>query len=127
MRVTIRTKLIVGFMLVLTLGVMSSVLVSRTLTAPEKQAIEQFLANERKRKVVADDVKALRAAAKIEYTGKYAEGAPAAEAPKSATPSEVAASALASAGAVAIAVSDPHVRPASGVDAATVNRGLGLK
>lgn len=37
-------------------------------------AIEQFLLNERKRKVVEDDLKALRAAAKIEYLGDYAKG-----------------------------------------------------
>jgi EpsD family peptidyl-prolyl cis-trans isomerase len=37
-------------------------------------AIEQFLLNERKRKVVEDDLKALRAAAKIEYVGEYAKG-----------------------------------------------------
>lgn len=37
-------------------------------------AIEQFLWNERKRKVVEDDVKAMRGAAKIEYVGEYAKG-----------------------------------------------------
>ncbi|HWI10606.1 MAG TPA: EpsD family peptidyl-prolyl cis-trans isomerase [Burkholderiaceae bacterium] len=37
-------------------------------------AIEQFLWNERKRKVIEDDVKALRGAAKIEYVGDYAKG-----------------------------------------------------
>ena len=37
-------------------------------------AIEQFLLNERKRKVVEDDLKALRAAAKVEYVGEYAKG-----------------------------------------------------
>jgi EpsD family peptidyl-prolyl cis-trans isomerase len=36
-------------------------------------AIEQFLLNERKRKVVEDDLKALRASAKIEYMGEYAK------------------------------------------------------
>ena len=53
-------------------------------------AVEQFLLNERKRKVVEDDLKALRAAAKVEYVGEYAKGganevkpapAPAPEAP----------------------------------------------
>ena len=39
-------------------------------------AIEQFLLNERKRKLVEDDLKALRKAAKIEYVGDYANGAP---------------------------------------------------
>ena len=37
-------------------------------------AIEQFLLNERKRKVVEDDLKALRAASKVEYVGDYAKG-----------------------------------------------------
>jgi len=40
-------------------------------------AIEQYLLNERKRELVAKDVKALREGAKIEYVGKFA-GAPAA-------------------------------------------------
>lgn len=37
-------------------------------------AVEQFLLNERKRKVVEDDLKALRAASKVEYVGEYAKG-----------------------------------------------------
>ncbi len=37
-------------------------------------AIEQFLWNERKRKVVEDDVKAMRGASKVEYVGEYAKG-----------------------------------------------------
>jgi EpsD family peptidyl-prolyl cis-trans isomerase len=36
-----------------------------------RPAIEQFLLNERKRKVVADDLKALRTSAKVEYVGDY--------------------------------------------------------
>jgi EpsD family peptidyl-prolyl cis-trans isomerase len=38
-------------------------------------AIDQFLLNERKRRLVADDLQALRAAAKIEYVGDFAEDA----------------------------------------------------
>jgi EpsD family peptidyl-prolyl cis-trans isomerase len=38
-------------------------------------AIEQFLLNERKRKLVADDLSALRGAAKIEYLGDFAADA----------------------------------------------------
>lgn len=38
-------------------------------------AIEQFLLNERKRKLVADDLKALRSSAKVEYVGTYAADA----------------------------------------------------
>ncbi|HUG22121.1 EpsD family peptidyl-prolyl cis-trans isomerase [Piscinibacter sp.] len=37
-----------------------------------RPAIEQFLLNERKRKVIADDLKALRKAAEVEYLGAYA-------------------------------------------------------
>jgi hypothetical protein len=36
-------------------------------------AIEQFLLNERKRKVIDDDLKALRSGSKIEYVGEYAK------------------------------------------------------
>lgn len=99
------------------------------------RAIEQFLANERKRKVVSDDLKALRTTAKIEYVGKYVGPAPAADAAKYVLPTDVAASAAAgesakTSGAQAnatAAIADPHVKPASGVDAATIRKGLGLK
>lgn len=40
-----------------------------------RPAIEQFLLNERKRKVIEDDLKALRATAKIEYVGDYVKSA----------------------------------------------------
>jgi EpsD family peptidyl-prolyl cis-trans isomerase len=43
-------------------------------------AIEQFLLNERKRDLIARDLKALRDGAKIEYVGKFAEAAPPADA-----------------------------------------------
>lgn len=38
-------------------------------------AIEQFLNNERRRTLIEGDIKALRAAASIQYVGKFAEGA----------------------------------------------------
>jgi EpsD family peptidyl-prolyl cis-trans isomerase len=38
-------------------------------------AIEQFLLNERKRDIIAKDLKSLREAAKIEYVGQFAAGA----------------------------------------------------
>lgn len=60
-------------------GVTVAVLASsRSQPVSEDQArpaIEQFLLNERKRKLVEDDIKALRAAASIEYLGKFADGA----------------------------------------------------
>ena len=46
-----------------------------------RPAIEQFLLNERKRKLVDDDIKALRASAKVEYVGTYAADHAAAAAP----------------------------------------------
>ena len=62
---------------------------SRSQPVSEEQArpaIEQFLLNERKRKLIEDDVKAMRAAAKIEYVGKFAEGAPGAAPAAQAAP-----------------------------------------
>ena len=74
-----------------------------------RPAIEQFLVNERRRKLVEDDLKAMRAAAKIEYVGKFAEGAPAASG--AAAPATPAAPA-----------------PASGALSSTdITKGLGLK
>ena len=49
-----------------------------------KSAIEQFLLNERKRKLIAEEIKTLRTGGKIEYLGKFvASAAPAASAPAS--------------------------------------------
>jgi EpsD family peptidyl-prolyl cis-trans isomerase len=73
--------------------------------AAARPAIEQFLLNERKRTLIEQDMKAMRAAAKIEYVGKFAEGA--ASAPK-APP----------------AASAP-VAAASGLDGSDVLKGLG--
>jgi EpsD family peptidyl-prolyl cis-trans isomerase len=50
-------------------------------------AIENFLLNDRKRKLVDDDIKALRTAAKIEYLGEYAKGAASAASASQAKPS----------------------------------------
>jgi EpsD family peptidyl-prolyl cis-trans isomerase len=74
-------------------GVQVVVLVSsRSQPVDEERArpaIEQFLLNERKRKVIEDDLKALRSSAKIEYVGAYVKGAPdkAASAPLEVKPS----------------------------------------
>lgn len=52
-----------------------------------RPAIEQYLLNERKRKRVEEDVKALRAAARVEYLGRFADGPrPAASSPEPAAP-----------------------------------------
>jgi EpsD family peptidyl-prolyl cis-trans isomerase len=67
---------------------------SRTSPINEEQAkpaIEQYLLNERKRKLVEDDVKAMRAAAKIEYVGKFAGGAASAPAGAASAPAAPAA------------------------------------
>ena len=56
-------------------------------------AIEQFLLNARKRELVAGDLKALRAAASIDYVGKFAEAAASAgSAPALASPEAAEAS-----------------------------------
>ena len=120
---------------------------SRAQAVDEERAgkpIEQFLLNERKRKIVADDLKALRGAARIAYAGKYAASAPAAaEVEKAPTPAEVAASAAATldtksiidglgikagtGAASAAEAADAAVKPSSGVDASSISKGLGLK
>ena len=100
-----------------------------------RPAIEQFLFNERKRKLVADDLKGLRAAAKIEYVGKYAMSAAsaaemtaAADAASAAEAASAAAAASAAEAAAAARVkAEPVVAPASGVDSNVINKGLGIK
>jgi EpsD family peptidyl-prolyl cis-trans isomerase len=103
------------------------------------RAIEQFLLNEQRRKLMADDMKALRAAAKIEYRGRFAASAPLpAETPGMATAANLAASAAATLDAKPVneapaanagmnTAADAAARPASGIDATIVNKGLGLK
>lgn len=79
--------------------------------ARARPAIENFLLSEAKRKVVEDDLKALRAAAKIEYVGKYAGKAGA------APPQAGSGSAIALPGGAA----------SSGLDANAINKGMGFK
>ena len=81
--------------------------------ARAKPAIEQFLLNDAKRKLIESDVKNMRAAAKVEYVGKFAEGAAAAAAMAAKATEEAAAAA---------AKTDTG---ALGADA--VSKGLGLK
>jgi EpsD family peptidyl-prolyl cis-trans isomerase len=69
---------------------------SRVQPVSEEQArpaIEQFILNERKRKLIDDDVKAMRAAAKVVYVGKFAESAASAPAAAPAPAPAPAASA----------------------------------
>ena len=89
---------------------------SRSQPVSEEQArpaIEGYLLNERKRKLIEDDVKGLRTAAKIEYVGKFAEGKPggAVAAPATAAPASAAPAAAAS----------------TGLSAGDISKGMGLK
>jgi hypothetical protein len=96
-------------------------------------AIEQFLLNERKRKLVEDDLRALRSSAKIEYVGEYAKGgsreiqpasAPAAEAPPltSIAPPEPAGSVPVA--APQIEVPPLNSQPASAPSTGTLENGI---
>ncbi len=83
---------------------------SRSQPVSEEQArpaIEQYLLNDRKRKLVEDDMKAMRAAAKVEYMGKFAVAAASAPAAAAATPAAAAAS--------------------TGLSAGDISKGMGLK
>ena len=95
---------------------------SRSQPVTEEQArpaIEQFLLNDRKRKLIEEDSKAMRAAAKIQYVGKFAE--PAASA---ASAADGAAPAAATAPAPAPAAS-PAVSGSLSAD--DISKGMGLK
>ena len=62
---------------------------SRTQPVAEdqaRQAIDQYITNDRKRKLMEDDIKAMRASAKISYVGKFAEAAASAAAAMPAAP-----------------------------------------
>ncbi len=95
---------------------------SRSQPVAEEQArpaIEQYLLNERKRKLVEEDLKAQRAAASIEYVGKFA------------TPAASAASAAAGptpSAAPATSPMDAAAPAASGaLSSGDITKGLGLK
>jgi EpsD family peptidyl-prolyl cis-trans isomerase len=75
--------------------------------ARAKPAIEQFLLNDAKRKTIESDVKALRAASRVEYVGKFAEVAASAPVAAPAAPAPAPA--------------------ASGLDADAISKGMGLK
>lgn len=87
---------------------------SRSQPVTEEQArpaIEQYLLNDRKRKLMEEDMKSLRAAAAIEYVGKFAE---------------MAASAPAAAPAAAT-VLPAAPAASSGLSATDITKGMGLK
>jgi len=78
--------------------------------AKARPAIEAFLTNQRKAEAVQKDVKALREAGKVEYIGKFAQAA-----------------ASAPAAAAATQLAEPPSTAASGLDAGTISKGMGLK
>jgi len=78
--------------------------------AAARPAIEQFLFNERKRKLIEENVKSLRAAAQIEYVGKFAEGAASAPAAPPAQPTMTASAAA-----------------GSQLNASEISKGMGIK
>jgi EpsD family peptidyl-prolyl cis-trans isomerase len=110
---------------------------SRSQPVTEEQArpaIEQFLINDRKRKLVEDDIKALRGAAKIEYMGKFVggPGSAASGAAPNAPAAPVAPAVPGAAPAVAPATPAPAIAapaPAasSGLTATDISKGMGLK
>ena len=97
-------------------------------------AIEQFLWNERKRKVVDDDVKAMRGAAKIEYVGAYGKGgasevtapsaAASAEAPPLTSIAPAAPVGSIPSAAPQIEVEPINTAPASSPAAGTLEKGI---
>ncbi len=114
---------------------------SRSQPVTEEQArpaIEQFILNERKRKLVEDDVKALRAAAKIEYVGKFAEAAASAATPAAGTSPAAAPATVvpAAPSATTMTAPAPSAAPAptpaapaasAGLSPSDISKGMGLK
>jgi hypothetical protein len=105
--------------------------------APEqaRPAIEQFLLNERKRRLMEEDVKAMRAAAKIEYVGKFAVAASGPGAVAGTGTPSVAAPAPAPAEAAAPQAGEQTAQPpapaqaaapSGGLTASDINKGMGL-
>jgi EpsD family peptidyl-prolyl cis-trans isomerase len=95
-------------------------------------AIETFLLNERKRKMVADDLKALRSTAKIEYVGEYAKNPP--PPPTFSSPEDKPVMTLpAASGPLPVEAAPqidvaPRETPAASIPTATLDKGLkGMK
>ena len=85
--------------------------------ARARPAIEAFLLNQRKGEAVQKDLKALRDSSKIEYVGKFAQGVPAAASAPALAPQVLPAASDTAAPAPA----------ASGLDPASISKGMGLK
>jgi EpsD family peptidyl-prolyl cis-trans isomerase len=84
-------------------------------------AIEQFLLNDAKRKLIEADVKAMRASAKIEYVGKFAETAASAAAPGQGP------TATALPAASPVEPTPASAGSAKGMSADEIGKGLGIK
>jgi len=78
-----------------------------------RPAIEAFLLNQRKTEAVQKELKALREGSKIEYVGKFAQPAPAAASAPVLAP--------------APAAPETPAPAASGLDPASISKGMGLK
>jgi EpsD family peptidyl-prolyl cis-trans isomerase len=92
-----------------------------------KPAIEQYLLNDRKRKLVEENIKSLRASSKIEYVGKFAEGAPGAASAPAATAAPAPAPAPAPAAEPAPTPAPAPAAASSGLSATDISKGMGLK
>ena len=103
---------------------------SRSQPVGEEQArpaIEQYLTNERKRKLIEDDVKAMRAAAKVEYVGKFGEGATPAGGPASGAAAAPVAAPAPAPTAAPTAAPAPAAAASSKLSATDISKGMGLK
>jgi|GEM_PF-232642 EpsD family peptidyl-prolyl cis-trans isomerase len=87
-------------------------------------AIAQFLLNDRRRKLVDEDLKALRAAAKVEYVGAYAQSAASAAAFRAAEAASAAGNVTMPA---PVALPAPALPAASALEGGNISEGLGLK
>lgn len=107
-------------------AVIATLLQSRDAPLTEEQArpaIEQYLLNESKRKAVEQEVKAVRAAAQVQYMGQFAaKPADAASAPATAASQAPAAPTAQAAPAPAAPAAPPA--GASGIDAEAMAKGL---
>jgi EpsD family peptidyl-prolyl cis-trans isomerase len=94
-----------------------------------RPAIEQFLLNERKRKLIEDDRQAQRAAATIQYVGKFAELAASAPAGEGAAASSPESAPVADPPAPQAEMPAPPPQPpaSGGLDADAISKGMGLK
>ena len=93
---------------------------SRSQPVSEEQArpaIEAYLLNERRRKLVEDDMKALRSASKIEFVGKFAQAASA----------PVGAASAAAPSVMSAPATMPAPAASGGLSATDISKGMGLK